>query len=228
MVRVSKWGVVSISIMSLSSILGTSNESGFSIGDKLFNVLGFPSWSHGYTGTHYTALFSIFLFLIGAIVAGKAFSGKRLAVVILLCITLVPAIALEARVLFLKTQSGLNTLEYKLKTSHLDIHPTKAGNVDVTGTIVLTNYGRDSISFGIRIPENALSQGLWSHKEIELTAMDGTKRSGVFRLSPGETKAINISTVQGQGEVYTITGTTNGPDLILFNQSEQRIVGYNR
>jgi hypothetical protein len=73
MVRVSKWGAVSISIMSLSSILGTSNESGFSIGDKLFNVLGFPSWSHGYTGTHYTALFSIFLFLIGAIVAGKAF-----------------------------------------------------------------------------------------------------------------------------------------------------------
>jgi hypothetical protein len=104
MVRVNKLGIISISIMSLSLVLGTSNPSGFSLGDKLFNFLGLPSWSRGFSGTHYTALFSIFLFLIGAMLAGKVFSGKRLATVIILSVLLVPAIAIESRVIFLKTQ----------------------------------------------------------------------------------------------------------------------------
>jgi len=100
--------------------------------------------------------------------------------------------------------------------------------VDVTGTVVLTNYGRTPISFGIRLPENDLPQRFLVHKEVNLTGMDGSERSGIFRLSPGETKEINISTIQSQSEDYIGTGQTNGPDLILFNESEQRMVGYNR
>lgn len=228
MVKVSKRGIASICIMSLSSILGISYKSGFSFGDELFYFLGIPPWSNGYTGTHYTALFSIFLFFIGAILAGKVFSGKKLAAAILLSITLMPAVAFESRLLFLRTQSGLKTIEYKLKTSNLEIRTTTDGNLDVTGTVVLTNYGKAPLSFGIRLPENDLHQRFLVHKGVNLTGMDGSERSEIFGLSSGETKAIIISTIQSQSKDYTGTGRINGPDLILFNESEQRMVGDNR
>jgi hypothetical protein len=122
----------------------------------------------------------------------------------------------------------LKTIDYNLKISHLEIQTTRDGNVDVTGTIVLTNHGRTTLSFGIKLPENNLPERFLIHKEVDLMGIDGPVRSSTFRLSPGETKAINISSVQSQSEDYIGKGQTNGPDLILYTELEHRVVGYNR
>lgn len=55
---------LSVLLMLFSLIFGiTWSKHGFCLGDTILTSLGLPAWSHGTTGTHYSAIFAMAVFL---------------------------------------------------------------------------------------------------------------------------------------------------------------------
>lgn len=53
-----------VCLMLFSAVLGfTWRQYGFCLGDLILTGLGFPAWSNGTTGIHYTAIYAGMLFL---------------------------------------------------------------------------------------------------------------------------------------------------------------------
>ncbi len=206
-------------------ILGYSTESGFSLGDRVFKAVSLPTWSHGYTGTHYAAIFSIILFGIAAV--DKAFSSRKLALIILLCLVFIPPIALQGKAFYFGIHRGLQAVEYNVRDSHFEIASSTDGNVQVTGTVVLTNHGKTPISFGIKLPIRGYLQNE-QPTELSLTGPDGLEKTGIFRIEPQQTKTIVINTTTlGNGAIFGHE-TLNGPELLIYNESEKLVVGFNK
>ena len=225
MVRDSKLGIVSTSMMVFAVILGASNRSGVSLGDTVFNAVGIPSWSNGYSGFHFTLLLSLILFILGVVDARKVFSRKKLVILIFVCLILVPPITLQGRICLLRLQSGLKTVEYNMNPSHLDFSSTEDRKLNINGTLILTNYGKTPITFGIKLPNTERTQRFGISREIDLK---GIEKSGTLEHRAGERKEIEILTVLSESVDYNGKGVMNGPDLLLFNQSELRMVGNNK
>ncbi len=57
--------IFSVALMLFSCAFGfTWSKHGFCLGDSVLKTLGLSAWSNGTSGTHYTAIFALVLFLI--------------------------------------------------------------------------------------------------------------------------------------------------------------------
>jgi hypothetical protein len=209
-------------------MIGSSTQSGFSFGDQMFWGLGISPWSNGQFGFHYPIIVTVILLITGVIIAKTEVPPRRIGVLILFLVVLSPMIVSILKPVYFKMHRGLGAIEYEYKKSHIEIRSTEDNkNLEVIGSIVLTNYGKHSLNVGIKISSDGYVQQEWFSNDVILTGGNISEQSGVFTLFPGKTQTIStLSTIPSiNGTVGG--GTMNGPNLILFTDKEMRKVGYN-
>ncbi|MDQ7096662.1 hypothetical protein REC12_24000 [Desulfosporosinus sp. PR] len=225
-----KHGIIGGLLIFASILIGTRTETGFSLGDKLFLALGIAPWTNGQTGGIHLPFFIVFaLFIIGCLEARRVLSVGQTLLLLAILLLLAPPVLSSIKPLYYMTQNGLNAIEYDTRNSHFQIYSENDNqNIDVLASITLSNYGKDTIQFGLKIPPN---QGLldWPHKDLILKAETNSQEQESFILYPGETKTflsltVFPSNIENNGEGQ---GTFNGPNLILFKNNESRLVGFN-
>ena len=226
--RISKRGVISVTLIILAFMIGTSTQSGFSFGEEMFWSLGISPWSNGQFGFHYPIILTVILLISGGIIAKTEVPPRRIGVLILFLVVLSPIIVSILKPVYFKMHSGLGAIEYEYKKSNFDIRSTADNkNLDITGLIVLTNYGKNSLEVGIKIPADGYVQQEWFSNDLILAGGDISERSGVFILPPGERRTISIlSTIPSKKGTFE-SGTMHGPNLILFTEDESRKVRNN-
>ncbi len=226
--RISKRGVISVTLIILAFMIGTSTQSGFSFGDEIFWGLGISPWSNGQFGFHYPIIVTVILLITGGIIARTEVPPRRIGVLILFLVILSPMIVSITKPVYFKMNSGLGAIEYEYKISHFDIRSSEDNkNLDVTGVIVLTNYGKDPLEVGIKIPADGHVQQEWFSNDLILAGGDISEKSGFFTLPSGVRRTISIlSTIPSKKETLE-HGSMNGPNLILFTDEKSRKVGNN-
>jgi hypothetical protein len=123
--------------------------------------------------------------------------------------------------------SGLAAVEYDLRNSHFNMRSTVDNkNLEIIGAIALTNYGKNPIEFGIKIPSDNLILRERFSQDLILTGVENSGEPGVFILHPGEARTfLSYTTIPAND--YNGQGSMNGPNLILFTDNEIRMVGNN-
>jgi hypothetical protein len=225
--KVSKRELTSVLLIAVSFFMGFSTPTGFSFGDKVFRALGVSPWSNGDSGTHYAVFVFLLLLIVGIIGLSKELSGRKLAVIIICCIVLSPLIVTGGKILYFKMHSGLAAVEYDSRKSYFNIKSTADNqNIQVSGLCVLTNYGRTSMSFRIKLPTD--DRSLLS-QDAEFNEPNDERGMGAFTLAPGETREIKVdSVVPPKAGISQVSGRLDGPDLILYSENESRLVGPNK
>lgn len=221
-----KHGIIGGLVIFVAILIGMISETGFSLGDKLFLALGITPWTNGQTGMHLPFFIAFALFIIGCLEARRAFNSVQTLLLLVILFLIAPSVLTSIKQVYYKTQSGLNTIEYDTRNSHLQINSEKDNkNIDVLASITLSNYGKDTVQFGIKIPPDRELLD-WLHKDLILKAETNSTGQESFILHPGETKTFLSYTVLptniGNGEAKI-----NGPNLILFKNNESRLVGFN-
>lgn len=224
--KITKRGISSVTLIILAFIFGVSTQSGFSLGDEIFWDLGISPWSNGQFGFHYTIIVSLILLIVGGITAKTEVPPRRIGGLILFLIVLSPLIVSLIKPVYFKMHSGLGAIEYEYKRSYFDKRSSENNKeLNITGQIVLTNYGRDSLEIGIKIPSNDRIQQEWLSNDLILTEKEGSEENRRFKLPPGERRIIStFSTVPSKKGTFE-SGTMNGPNLILFTDHESLQVG---
>lgn len=231
MTKLSKRGIASILLMIFAFLIGMSAPSGFSLGDKLFNLVGLPAWSNGQSGLRYPAILALCLFVIGAIWVGRELGGKSLLVLIIACVLLSPGAVSWSEAIYYKAHSGIWAIDYDPRNSQID-YASESDNhtLAVSGQLALTNYGGDPVTFGIKVLDDTLPPGeVIFPKGIILNGEDGAKDSEQFTLEPGERRSIDVHTISlTEANFQGVSGELGGPDLVLFTGTGTRIVGRSR
>lgn len=226
--RISKRGIISVILIILAFMIGTSTQSGFSFGDEMLWGLGISPWSNGQFGFHYPIIVTVILLITGGIIAKTEVPPRRIGVLILFLVVLSPMIVSILKPVYFKMHSELGAIEYEYKKSHFDIRSSADNkNLDITGFIVLTNYGKDSLEVGIKIPADGYVQQEWFSKDLILAGGDISEKSGVVTLPPGKRRTISTFSTIPSKKGTLEHGSMNGPNLILFTDDESRKVGNN-
>jgi len=221
-----KHGIIGGLVIFVAILIGMISKTGFSLGDKLFLALGITPWTNGQTGMHLPFFIAFTLFIIGCLEARRAFNSVQTLLLLVILFLIAPLVLTSIKQVYYKTQSGLNTIEYETRNSHLQINSEKDNkNINILASITLSNYGKNTVQFGIKIPPDRELLD-WLHKDLILKAETNSTGQENFVLHPGETKTFLSYTVLptniGNGEATLI-----GPNLILFKDKESRLVGTN-
>jgi hypothetical protein len=231
MTKLLKRGIAPILLMIFAGLIGMSTPSGFSLGDKLFNLVGLPAWSNGQIGLYYPGMLALCLLVIGAIWVGRELGGKGLLVLIIACGLLLPKAVSLIEVIYYKAHSGIWAIDYDPHSSQIDYaSETDNHTLAVSGQLALTNFGGGPVTFGIKVLDDTLPPGeVIFPKGIILNEEDGAKDSEQFTLEPGERRSIDVYTTSlTEANFQGASGELGGPDLVLFTGSGTRIVGRNR
>lgn len=222
-----KHGIIGGLIIFIAILIGMISETGFSFGDKIFLALGITPMTNGQTGMHLPFFIAFPLFIIGCLEARRAFNSVRTLLLLVILFLIAPSVLSSIKPVYYRMQSGLNTIEYDTRNSHFQMNSeTDNKNIDFLMAVTLSNYGKDTIQFGVKIPAK---QDLFDllHKDLILKAETNSKEQESFILHPGETKTFLSYTVLPTNNENNGQATMKGPNLILFNNNESRLVGYN-
>jgi hypothetical protein len=215
--------------MIFAFLIGVSTPSGFSLGDKLFNLVGLPAWSNGQVGFYFP--WALWLLVLAALWMGRELGGKRLLVVFILVIMLTPRVVSWSEAIYYKAHSGIWAIDYDPSNSQID-YASESDNhtLAVSGQLALTNYGGGPVTFGIKVLDDTLPPGeVIFPKGIILNGEDGAKDSEQFTLEPGERRSIDVHTISlTEANFQGVSGELGGPDLVLFTGTGTRIVGRSR
>jgi len=226
--KITRRAIISVLLIFFVILLGHTTETGFSIGDKICLALGISPWSNGQTGFHYPIIIYFVLFIIGCLEARRVMSGRQLFALLLLIFLITPSVESLIKPFYFRMHSGLATVEYDFRNSHFNIKNSSDNkNLEIIGAIALTNYGNNPIEFGIKIPPDNFSGQEWFSQDLILTGVENSIEPELFRLYPGETRTILSYTTIPSKNGYNGQGSMNGPNLIMFNNNENRMVGNN-
>jgi hypothetical protein len=64
-------GSLSLPLVIFAIIFGVSFKNNVAIGDRLLRFIGLKAWSNEYSGTHYTAFYSLVLIGVGWLIGSK-------------------------------------------------------------------------------------------------------------------------------------------------------------
>lgn len=225
--KISKQIIIGTGLIFLSGLIGHTTETGFCIGDRIFWALGVSPWSNGQTGFHYPFIITFSLLIIGCLEAKRVMLLRQLLVLLLLLSFITPSAVSSVKPFYYRMHNGLASVEYDLKNSNFNIRSSDDHKkMEILGAIALTNYGKDTINFGIKIPvENFYTQEYFS-KDLLLSEVNNTQ-PGNFTLDPGETRTILSYNTVSTNNDYNGQGSMSGPNLILFTDDEIRVVGRN-
>lgn len=227
--KISRHAIISVILIFLAILLGHTTKTGFSIGDKILLGLGISPWSNGQTGGfHYPVIIYFALFIIGCLEARRTMSVRQLLIQLLLLFILTPSAVAFVKPYYYRMHSGLDSIEYDLRNSKFNFRGSNdKKNMEILGAIVLTNYGKDTIKIGIKIPADNFIKKEWFSQDLILAEVDNSEEPGNFILHSGETRTIlsynSISLKTG----YNGQGSMQGPNLILYTKDESRKVGNN-
>jgi uncharacterized membrane protein len=230
MMKPSKKGIASILLIIFSFLISYSTPSGFSLGDKLFELVGLPVWSNGQDGFHYPVIPALCLLIIGIVWVVREFGGWRILVLIILCLLLSHGAVSMSETIYYKAHSGLWAVDYDPENSQIDYASDKDGKtLSVSGQLDLINYGSRPVTFGIKALDDSTPQEGLFPKEMVLQDEAGAKKSEQFTLEPGA-GGLNVQAdiPLAGANFQDVRGGLTGPDLVLFNSSGTRIVGRNR
>lgn len=209
----------------LALILGTTTETGFSLGDRLFSALGIPLWSNGQSRFHLTLPVILVLFLIGILEAKRVMTGRQIVIVVVLLVMISPNALSLIKPIYYGMQSGLAAVEYDSRNTHFRFISSEDNkNIKVIGAISLINYGENPINISIKIPSKG-REG-WLSGDLILTEVQNTIEPELFILPPGEQTILTYAEIPLMNEVVG-AGSMSAPDLILFTDKETRMVGRN-
>jgi hypothetical protein len=232
MIKLLKRGIAPILLMIFAGLIGQSLPSGFSLGDKLFNLVGLPAWSNGQVGLYYPGILALCLLVIGVIWVGRELGGKGLLVLIIACVLLLPRAMPLVEEIYYKAHSGIWAIDYDPSSSQIDYVGNKENNtVAVSGQLTLTNYGGRPVTFGIKVLDETEPPGeVLFPKGIILNEDDDARDSKQFTLDAGEKRSIAVHTnIALTGASFRDAyGGFGGPNLVLFTGGGTRIVGRNR
>ena len=128
---------------------------------------------------------------------------------------------------YFKMHKGLAAVQYDSTKTHFSIRNSEDHkNLNITGTVVLTNYGKNPIKFGMKIPSDDYIERDWFIQDITLVREEISEEAGIFTLLPGETLTISTFSTITSKNGYNLQGSMDGPNLILFTGDEVRRVGY--
>lgn len=220
--------LIAIVLIFFSIIIVHTTETGFSIGDKLFLSLGLSPWSNDQTGFHYPFVISFTLFIIGCLEARRAIPVRQLLILLLLLFLLTPSVVSFIKPNYYGLHSGLDSVEYDLRKSKFNIRGSNdKKDMEILGAIVLTNYGKDTIKLGIKIPAENDFIKEYSSQDLVLAEVDNSEEPGDFILHAGETRTILSYNTISMKNSYNGSGSMQGPNLILYTDDEIRMVGNN-
>ncbi|AFQ44338.1 hypothetical protein [Desulfosporosinus meridiei] len=226
--KVSKHAIISVILIFFTIFLGHTTETGFSIGDKILLGLGISPWSNGQTGFHYPVVIYFALFIIGCLEARRIMTIRQLLILLLLLFILTPSVVSFVKPYYYGIHRGLDSVEYDSRNSNFNIRGSNdKKKIEVLGAVVLTNYGKDTIKFGIKIPSDNFFPKELFPQDLILTEVENSEEPGNFILHSGETRTIlsyNSITVKNG---YYGQGGMQGPILILYTEDESRTVGNN-
>lgn len=227
-IKITRRAKISVLLIFFVILLGYTTETGFSIGDKICLAFGISPWLNGQSGFHYLIIIYFTLFIIGCLEARRTMSRRQLFVLLLLIFIITPSIVSLIKPFYFRMHSGLATVEYDLKNSHFNIkNSVDNKNLEIIGAISLTNYGNSQIEFGIKVPPDNFGGQEWFSQDLILTGVENSIEPGLFILHPGETRTILSYTTIPLKNGYNGQGSMHGPNLILFNNNENRMVGIN-
>ena len=138
--NISKRKVIAIFLILFAFVFGTSTRTGFSLGDKLFLVLGISPWSNGRTGFHWPALVTFTLLIIGIMVAQKVMNGRQIFISVIVLSLISPATLSLVKPIYYKMHSGLAAIEYDSRNTHISYRSEDDLNIKMIGAISFINY----------------------------------------------------------------------------------------
>lgn len=218
--------LISFLLIFLAFLFGTTTQTGFSFGDKLFLALGISPWSQGQGMFHIITVVAIILLIIACIYGKKEIPLRHIGIFILVLIIFSPPIVSQAKPIYYKMHNGLDAVEYNTIKSSINTKPSpENNNLEIYGIIVLTNYGKDLVKFRAKIDLNQFPQLEYLSEDIILEGVNTSEKSGDFTLQSGETRSILINTSTSLANKYITLYSIEGPKLILFNDNEIKIFG---
>lgn len=227
MMKTAVRGKISVLLIISAFIIGSTSQTGFSFGKEIFLNLGLPMWTNGRTGFNYVSLISLIILITGVILAKTEVPRRRVGILILFLIVLSPMIISIMEPIYFKMHKGLAAVQYDPTKTHFSIRNSEDHkNFNVTGTVVLTNYGKNPIKFGMKIPSDHNIGWDWFTQDITLIREEISEETGVFTVLPGETLTISTLSIIPSMNGYYLQGSMDGPNLILFTGDEVRRVGY--
>ena len=223
--NISKRGIASVLLILLAFVLGTTTQTGFSLGDKIFLGLGIPPMTNGQTGFHYTLILFFVIFIIGVMEAKRVMSGRQLVILLVLLLLITLSVLSSIEPFYFRMHSGLAAVEYDSRNTQFSIRSSEdKRNLEIIGAVALTNYGSDTLKLGIKIPSEGDIKQKWFSNDLILTGVDS---SSEFILPPGQKRTILTYTTIPLKNDYNGQGSMSGPNLILLTDNETRTVGYN-
>lgn len=225
--KISRQIIIGTGLLLLSGLIGHTTETGFSIGDRIFLGLGLSPWSNGQTGFHYPVIISFLLLIIGCLEAKRVMPVRQLLVLLLLLSFVTPTVVSSVKPFYYRMHIGLASVAYDIKKSNFSIRSSEDHKgMEILGAVVLTNYGKDIINFGIKIPADDFLLGEYFSQGLLLSEVNNTQ-PGNFILHPGETRTFLSYNEVSTDNDFNGQGNMNGPNLILFTDDETREVGFN-
>lgn len=226
--------IFGIGIICLGLLLGTTTESGFHLGNSIFQFFGIPSWSNGQIGLFYPSILALILIVFGLGITLRRFGLKKLIIVIFLGHLLASPLVDWGRGIYLKGAGGLDAIEYNRQASKFDISAKRPNDmIQIKGTVTLTNYSSEQVQFGLKLRpkdyEKNRDRG-WFLQDIALYEQDtegpaGFKAEpeGLFVLGPGETRRLEVcSSIPNYNRFSSMTGMLSGPDLVLSDGQQEK------
>lgn len=218
-----------ISVLSIISafMIGSTTQTGFSFGRELFLNLGLPIWTNVRTGFNYVSIISLIILVLGIRLAKTEVPRSRIGILILFLIVLSPMLISIIEPVYFKMHKELAAVQYDSKRTHFNIRSSEDNkHIIVQGTVVLTNHGKNPVKLSMKIPADSNIERDWFWQDIILFRGDISEEPGVFTLLPGETQTIPTFSTIPSKNVYSLHGSIDGPNLILFTEDEVRRVGY--
>lgn len=206
-------------------MLGTTTETGFSLGDKLFLGLGISPWTNGQSGFHLTLPVIFVLFLIGILEAKRVMPCRQVIFVVVFLSLISPNVLSLVKPIYFRMHSGLAAVEYDSRNTHFEfISSENSKNIKMVGAVSLINYGDNPMNISIKIPSKGRED--WLSSDLILTGVRDAIEPGIFILPPGKQTILAYSEIPLMKEING-TGSMSGPNLILFTDKETRMVGSN-
>lgn len=221
-------GIISVVLLFWSIILSIETPYNRPVGDIIFEALGLQSWSNGYTGLHYTLIYSILIFIIGFIGVNLFLKEKhprfvkRLPVILIIFLISYPILTSTVVKIIKSNSTGLYAIHYLKKDSEINFETSRDEEfLIVEGSFKFRNYSDKEMKFYIKYLDNEmLLKEISIDKEIVAVYPD-TNEPQLFIIQPKSTVSIKATFKLNKKIGADVKGWSKEVDISIFNEQEE-------
>ncbi|GAB6178799.1 hypothetical protein JCM14036_01180 [Desulfotomaculum defluvii] len=208
-------GILFLLLMIFGLFFATIASNGFCLGDYLLHKVGLKAWQNDEEkmGLRYTFFYGLLFVVIGWRGAVDCLKEdhpylvrKMPGIFLALFIFIVPAVTEYTKNTYYSYQKGLNVVEYQAKESECNVN-TEGEKQKVTGTIILTNHGKEELKVSIKLINNEFF--------IEDLALKDNNNQSVFVLQPEKKNCLDFNFLIDKGKGEFDSGNMTAPKIRL-------------